>query len=109
MEKVIKTNYKVAVLANQLEKRIKNDIVDLYQSSSYRVFQEKHHDGTRRVYVTASDDIITGNALQHILNIAVPVKNEYRIPSVCISLTTIERDGKTRPVVCVQISKTKVY
>lgn len=93
VKKEIKTNYKVAVLANKIEKML-NEKLKHYISSKYHVWQHKLYDGDRYVYVTCEDGVgnITSLAMETIIKNVNPIADEHLLGSVCQGVTIIERE-----------------
>jgi uncharacterized protein YfaA (DUF2138 family) len=94
-KKVIKTNYKVALLANQIEKQLQKKI-DIFIPSSYKVNQLKLYNGDRYVFVKSKDRIITCVVLRELMKVVEPIADAHCTGAVCSGVTLIEGedDGK---------------
>ena len=98
VKKEIKTNYKVAVIANQLEKEL-NANINYFYSSKYLAWQRKLFDGDRYVYVTCeSDGSITSIVLRIIMDVAKKFEDQYEDGRIISGVKMIEREKEGETV-----------
>ncbi len=105
-QKIIKTNYKVAVVANQIEKRIRK-VVGTYTSSNYQVKAEKVCTGTRYIYILPehSYSSITHFVARDIFEVVRPYQDEYSTGSICCGIEKIMHQGEEFPAVFIMVTK----
>lgn len=90
--KEIKTDYKVAVIANQLVKDL-NKSLRHFKSSNYQAWQRKTYSNDRYVYVTCeSSPSITETALNIIMTNVKVLEEQYELGRVISGVDLIERE-----------------
>lgn len=106
-QKEIKTNYKVAVVANQLEKRIRESVAT-YASSRYQVFMEKNkYSGGRHIYVTPENvyGSLTHFVITDVFSVVDSVAKDYKCGAICYGVETYKKGDERYPAIFVSILK----